>query len=199
MATGKKTKRVVEAEGVAHVNATFNNTTDHHHRPARQHDRVGFVGQGRLQGLQEVHAVRRDRRGRAGAREALTARREARARARAGSGQRPRVGHPGARRGGAAGEVDQGRDADPAQRLPSPEAPESLSHGSLYRTELPPVPPRRNQAVPQGHQVLHREVPGRASSVRRRASTARRRPAVARRRSTPSSSVRSRRSSASTA
>src|SRR5205085_11656005 len=27
MATGKKSKRVVEAEGVAHVNATFNNTT----------------------------------------------------------------------------------------------------------------------------------------------------------------------------
>lgn len=27
MATGKKTKRVIEAEGVAHVNATFNNTT----------------------------------------------------------------------------------------------------------------------------------------------------------------------------
>ncbi|MHB1311944.1 MAG: 30S ribosomal protein S11 [Gemmatimonadaceae bacterium] len=34
MATGKKTKKVVEAEGVAHVNATFNNTlitiTDSH-------------------------------------------------------------------------------------------------------------------------------------------------------------------------
>jgi small subunit ribosomal protein S11 len=34
MATGKKTKRVVEAEGVAHINATFNNTlitiTDSH-------------------------------------------------------------------------------------------------------------------------------------------------------------------------
>ena len=27
MATGKKTKRIIEAEGVAHVNATFNNTT----------------------------------------------------------------------------------------------------------------------------------------------------------------------------
>ncbi len=27
MATAKKTKRVVEAEGIAHVNATFNNTT----------------------------------------------------------------------------------------------------------------------------------------------------------------------------
>ncbi|HEX8726686.1 MAG TPA: 30S ribosomal protein S11 [Gemmatimonadaceae bacterium] len=34
MATGKKAKRVVEAEGIAHVNATFNNTvitiTDSH-------------------------------------------------------------------------------------------------------------------------------------------------------------------------
>jgi small subunit ribosomal protein S11 len=27
MATAKKSKRVVEAEGIAHVNATFNNTT----------------------------------------------------------------------------------------------------------------------------------------------------------------------------
>src|ERR1700741_5570888 len=27
MATGKKTKRIIEAEGVAHVNAHFNNTT----------------------------------------------------------------------------------------------------------------------------------------------------------------------------
>src|SRR2546423_13474179 len=27
MATGKKTKRVVEAEGIAHIAATFNNTT----------------------------------------------------------------------------------------------------------------------------------------------------------------------------
>ncbi|MFL5563381.1 MAG: 30S ribosomal protein S11, partial [Gemmatimonadaceae bacterium] len=26
MATAKKTKRVIEAEGIAHVNATFNNT-----------------------------------------------------------------------------------------------------------------------------------------------------------------------------
>lgn len=26
MATGKKTKRVVDAEGIAHINATFNNT-----------------------------------------------------------------------------------------------------------------------------------------------------------------------------
>ena len=169
MATGKKTKRVVEAEGVAHVNATFNNTTDHDHRHARQHDRrgarrgkAGFKGSKKSTPFAATVAAEQC------AREALDARCEARARARAGPGQRPRVGHSGARRGGTAGQVDQGRDADPAQRLPSPEASESLSHGSLYRTELPAVPPRRNQAVPQGHEVLHREVPGRASSVRAR-------------------------------
>ena len=55
---------------------------------------------------------------------------------------------------------------DSAQRLPSAQASESLSHGSLYRAELPAVPPRRHQALPQGHQVLHGEVPGRASSLR---------------------------------
>src|SRR5687767_15728183 len=27
MATGKKTKRIIEAEGIAHISATFNNTT----------------------------------------------------------------------------------------------------------------------------------------------------------------------------
>ncbi len=64
----KKTKRVVESEGIAHVNATFNNTTHHDHRHARQHRRVGVVGQGAVQGLQEVHAVRRHRRRRACAR-----------------------------------------------------------------------------------------------------------------------------------
>ena len=65
MATGKKAKRVVEAEGIAHVSATFNNTTititDTHGNAIV----VGLVGQGRLQGLQEEHAVRRDRRRRA--------------------------------------------------------------------------------------------------------------------------------------
>ena len=38
------------------------------------------------------------------------------------------------------------------------------------------MPPRRNQAVPQGHQVLHREVPRRASSLRPRPARAERRP-----------------------
>ena len=69
---------------------------------------------------------------------------------------------------------------------------------AIHRTELPAVPPRRHQAVPQGHQVLHREVPGRASSVRAGPARPERRRAGARRRSTRSSCARSRRSSAST-
>ena len=65
MATGKKAKRVVEAEGVAHISATFNNTTititDTHGNAVSW----GSSGKAGLQGLQEEHAVRRDRRRRA--------------------------------------------------------------------------------------------------------------------------------------
>ena len=63
--------RVIEAEGVAHIKATFNNTLDHDHRHAGQRDRLGLVGQGGLQGLEEVDAVRGD----SGGREAARARR----------------------------------------------------------------------------------------------------------------------------
>ena len=72
MATGKKTKRVIEAEGVAHVNATFNNTTititDTHGNTIAW----GSSGKAGFKGSKKSHAVRRDRRGGAGAREALT-------------------------------------------------------------------------------------------------------------------------------
>ena len=61
------------------------------------------------------------------------------------------------------------------------------------------MPPRRNQAVPQGHQVLHREVPGRASSVRARPARPEHGPPSQDVASTRSSCARSRRSSASTA
>ncbi|CAA9313162.1 MAG: SSU ribosomal protein S4p (S9e) @ SSU ribosomal protein S4p (S9e), zinc-dependent, partial [uncultured Gemmatimonadetes bacterium] len=40
--------------------------------------------------------------------------------------------------------------------------------GSLHRAFVPALPPRRTEAVPQGHQVLHREVPGGAPPVRPR-------------------------------
>ena len=76
MATGKKTKRVIEAEGVAHVNATFNNTTDHDHRHARQRDRRGDRrGKAGFKGSKKSHAVRRDRRRRAGRARGADARR----------------------------------------------------------------------------------------------------------------------------
>ena len=168
MATGKKAKRVVEAEGIAHVSATFNNTTititDTHGNTVSwgSSGKAGFKGSKKSTPFAATVAAEQ------AAREALDARREARARARAGSGLRSRVGDSGAGDRRTPGQVDQGRDADSAQRLPSPEASESLSHGSLHRAELQAVPARRHQALPQGHQVLHGEVPGRAPSVRAR-------------------------------
>src|SRR6185436_3496087 len=74
-----------------------------------------------------------------------------------------RVGDPGARRRWFAGQVDQGRHADSAQRLPPAQASEGLTD-ALYGCELQTVPSRRNEAVPEGDEVLHREVPRRASS-----------------------------------
>ena len=59
----------------------------------------------------------------------------------------------------------QGRHAGAAQRLPSAEASEGLTHGSLHRSRLPALPARADEAVPQGHQVRHHEVPHRASSL----------------------------------
>ena len=52
----KRAKKVVEAEGVAHITATFNNTlitiTDSHGNAITW----GSAGKAGLQGLQEVHA-----------------------------------------------------------------------------------------------------------------------------------------------
>ena len=130
MATGKKTKRVIEAEGIAHVSATFNNTTITITDTHGQHDLVGLVGQGRLQGLQEVarRSPRPSPASRPDARRVTLGVRRVHVRVQ-GPGSGPRVGHPGARRRWSAGQVDPGRHADSAQRLPSPEASESLSHG----------------------------------------------------------------------
>jgi small subunit ribosomal protein S11 len=86
MATAKKTKRVIEAEGVAHISATFNNTTititDTHGNAVSW----GSSGKAGFQGLQEVHAVRRDGRRGAGCSRSDDARCPARACARAGTG-----------------------------------------------------------------------------------------------------------------
>jgi hypothetical protein len=133
----KKIRKNV-ADGIAHVHASFNNTiitiTD------RQGGALAWASSGGagLQGLAQVHAVRCS----GGGREWLVVRRRSRAsristcasRARA-RGVSPRcvlcfAGHQD--------QLDQRRDADSAQRLPSAEAPSHLSSlrlrsGSLHQ------------------------------------------------------------------
>ena len=106
MATAKKTKRVVEAEGIAHVSATFNNTTititDMHGNAVSW----GSSGKAGFKGSKKSHAVRRHGGVRAvRARSAHAGVRRVHVRVQ-GPGSRPRVGHPGARRCRAPGEVD---------------------------------------------------------------------------------------------
>ena len=100
MATGKKTKRVIEAEGVAHVSATFNNTTititDTHGNAVSwgSSGKAGFKGSKKSTPFAATVAAEQ------AAREALYAWRSPRARARAGPGLGPRVGDSGARAAG---------------------------------------------------------------------------------------------------
>jgi hypothetical protein len=91
MATGKKSKKVVEPEGIAHVNATFNNTTvtiTDMHGNAVAWGSSGKAGLGGIQGLQEVDPLCRDGGGRAGGPRGADGRCQAGARPRAGPGQR---------------------------------------------------------------------------------------------------------------
>src|SRR5262249_59924529 len=86
-------------------------------------------------------------------------------------------------------EVDSGRDADPAQRLPAAEAAARLEpqgrvvaenfcsgsqsrllNGAIYRTRLPSVPPRGDEAVPEGGALLHGEVRDREAQLPARAA-----------------------------
>src|SRR5215510_7601096 len=45
-----------------------------------------------------------------------------------------------------------------------------VENGSLYRRRLPPLPPREDEAVPQGQQVRRAEVPVRVPAVPARAA-----------------------------
>ena len=134
----------------------------------------GIGGQGRLQGLQEVHAVRRHRR-----------RRELRPRgdeprappgARAGAGSRAAAASPPSRRSPRSGSGWCPSATSRRSRTTAAARPRSGGSDPCHVTSglsCQPVPPRRHQAVPQGDEVPHREVPGRASCLSRRASTAR--------------------------
>ena len=69
----KRARRQVDAEGVAHIKATFNNTTVTITDMARQcRGRVGSAREGWLQGFEEVDAVRGDGGRGAVGREAVT-------------------------------------------------------------------------------------------------------------------------------
>jgi small subunit ribosomal protein S11 len=78
-----------------------------------------------------------------------------------GAGIRPRVGDPCAVHRRARSEVDSRRHPDPAQRLPSPEASSRLveeKNGSIQRTGLQALPPRRHEALSEGRALLHGKV-----------------------------------------
>src|SRR5881628_1277674 len=164
-AGAKRAKKVVEAEGMAHITATFNNTlitiTD-----MQGNALTWILGQGRVPGLQEVDPVRRHRGGRAGGPRSDESGRPARARARAGPRLGARVRDPGARHGGPADPLDPRRDADPAQWVPAAQEAAGLRHGALHRAGVQAVPSRGDEAVPQGDALPLREVRGGAACVR---------------------------------
>src|ERR1051325_3455968 len=186
-AGAKRAKKVVEAEGIAHITATFNNTlitiTDMQGNAITwgSSGKAGFQGSKKStpfaatvaaeQAAREALnlAVRRVHvrgQGPGSARDAAIQAPGRAARARGGAGARlgPRVRHPGARDGGPADPVDPRRDPDSAQRLPPAQETAGLSDGTLHRSRLQAVPPRGHQAVSQGHALPHREVRGRAAS-----------------------------------
>jgi small subunit ribosomal protein S11 len=138
MATAKKSKRVIEAEGVAHISATFNNTTititDTHGNAVSwgSSGKAGFKGSKKSTPFAATVAAEQ------AAREAMSL------------GVRRvhvRVQGPGSGRESAiqalaaAGLQVKSIKDDSAQRLPSSEAAEGLSDVPLYRPELPSVPP----------------------------------------------------------
>ena len=157
----RKKERKNVTYGVAHIKSSFNNTivtiTDTEGNVAR----VGVGRQRRVQGLAQVDAVRRPAGRREGGPRGHGARRAPGRGAREGPGLGPRDRHPLDPEHRHRGVRHQGRDAGAAQRLPPAEATEGL-HGSLHRSRLPAVPPRADEALPQGHQVRLDEVPDRA-------------------------------------
>ena len=116
-----KAKRHVEAEGMAYIQATFNNTIVTITDMAGNAVVWGSAGKAGFKGSKKSHPVRGDAGGRAGGQGGDGDGNAARARARAGSGFRARVGDSGARFGGSGHSLDPRHDADPAQRVPPAE------------------------------------------------------------------------------
>src|SRR5437016_6124378 len=58
------------------------------------------------------------------------------------------------------------RDEGEPSRKPIAELDEEKINGSLYRTGLPPLPPRRHEAFSEGRQVFQRKMPGGKAQLR---------------------------------
>jgi hypothetical protein len=122
----KREKRIVP-HGVAHIQATFNNTIITICGPDGRTVCMVFGRLDRFQGLAQRHAVCRAAgfRDRCGSR-SRPVRDEIGRGAREGPGLGPRIGRAGAGLVGLAYCAHQGCDADPAQRMPSAQAPPRL-------------------------------------------------------------------------
>ena len=116
-----------------------------------------------------------------------------------GPGAGPRGGHPLAAGGGARDHRHPRRDPDSAQRLPAAQAATGVGgdvRGAISSRRLPAVPARGHQALPEGRALLHRQVRDRAAELSARPARPAAQQADA---ATASSCARSRRPSGSTA
>ena len=138
--TPRRGRKVVEAEGIAHISATFNNVlitiTDMRGNTIAwgTAGKAGFKGSKKSTPFAATVAAENV------GREAMNLGRPQGPRAGAGSRQRARIGDSGARFGRAQSGIDQGCYADPPQRLPSSQEAAGLTHGTLFRTGLPALP-----------------------------------------------------------
>ena len=115
----KRTKKVVEAEGVAHIKATFNNTIITIADSAGNTVVWSSAGKAGFKGSKKSTPFAATVAAEAGGPRGRRVGRQTRPRAGPGAGIGPRVGHPGAVLGGAAHQGDRRRDPAAAQRLPA--------------------------------------------------------------------------------
>src|SRR5438874_881185 len=112
----------------------------------------------RLQGLAQVHPVRRPGDRRLRRPQGHGARAAEGGRVRQGPRLGTRDGDPLAPGRRARGHVRPRRHSPGAQRLPPPEAAEGLSDGPRHRSPVQAVPPGGAEALPQGRALPHRQV-----------------------------------------
>ena len=161
----KKKVRKEIGFGVAHIQSTFNNTiitiTDHVGRDRR----LGQRRDVRIQGRPEGDAVRRPARGQGRRHQGPGVRRPLRRRPAQGPRRGTGILHPGHAGRRPRDQVHQGRDADPAQRLPRPPPPAGLRAGRRppWRNTKEPIAgsaaSRRTSSISRAHKCLTDKCP----------------------------------------